>query len=133
MIQIVFSRFKGSNHLTCYKNRRITSVIVYIFKTSFYSLRVNCIKNNKIVTFCLERLLKNAEMYWRHLRSNNCMSILHFLCKHLSLVSGRFFNLESSVMTLAFLNSRNERTDTDTDSTKVCAFINLNQSVHAVL
>ena len=64
-----------------------------------------------------------------HLRSQDCIGLSHFFRKDGTLVAGRN-DLTLFRIFLSGADGRNERTDTDTCSTKVVYFINLQTGIN---
>lgn len=64
-----------------------------------------------------------------HLWSQDCIGLSHFLCKDGTLVAGRN-DLTLFRIFLSGADGRNERTDTDTSSTKVVYLINLQTGIN---
>ena len=87
LVQIVLTAFQGRNHLTGYQQRRIAGIVVYIFKTGFYSLRVYCVENYKVVAAGTKGLFQNLKMNRRHLRSDDCIVLAHLFCKDYAVIS----------------------------------------------
>ncbi|MNO30966.1 hypothetical protein D3C76_209150 [compost metagenome] len=113
-------------------NRRIAGVIVHIPETFLRLLRSGAFQNFEPVSGVPEDAFEQLEMDRRHLRRQNGIGLLHFLCKrHVCLCFIQKLGLNIPFFPLA--HRREQRPQTDARRPQIADLINLDQGIYLVV